>query len=49
MAPKPKQTVASSSAVAASSTVGGSSSQEAPISGKWKDYRHWEHEEALSS
>ena len=49
MVPKPKQIAASSSAAAAPTTVGGSSSQEGPISGKLNGFRHWEHEEALSS
>jgi len=40
MAPKPKQTVASSSVVAAPTTVGDFSSQEALISGKWNDFHH---------
>ena len=44
------KTIASSSSVAAAPTaMGGSFSQEAPISGKLNGFRHWEHEEVVSS
>jgi len=40
MAPKPKQTTASSSVAAAPTTVGGFSSQKTPIFGKWNSFHH---------